>query len=177
LDWLKTIDNNLRTQPKHFWKYISKFKRNDQSVTQIEVGSKIITELQLIATYCNLLQLIADVSAVHVSSVFKSSSSVLIPNSSDCLSSDFLNIPYISDSDVQRAISRLRSTKCVGPDEIPNFIIKGCSEVLNSSLIPHFQSQFINWKVSLVMEEGCCCTYFLERQQSSLLVIIDLSRF
>jgi hypothetical protein len=49
LDWLKTIDNNLRTQPKHFWKYISKFKGNDQSVIQIEIGNKIITEQQLTA--------------------------------------------------------------------------------------------------------------------------------
>jgi hypothetical protein len=35
LAWLKTIDDNLRTQPKHFWKYISKFKSNEQSVTQM----------------------------------------------------------------------------------------------------------------------------------------------
>jgi hypothetical protein len=50
------------------------------------------------------------------------------------ISSDSLNIPYISDSDVKRAISRLRSTKCVGPDEIPNFIIKGCSDIFTPLL-------------------------------------------
>jgi hypothetical protein len=119
LDLLKTI-NNLRTQPKHFWKYISKFKRNGQSVTQIEIGNKIITEQKLIA----------DVFADHFPSIFDSSSSVHVPNNPDCISSDFFNIPYISDSDVQQVISRLRSTKCVGPDEIPNLIIKGCSEIL-----------------------------------------------
>jgi hypothetical protein len=41
-----------------------------------------------------------------------------------------MNIPYISDSDVKRSISHLRLAKCVGPDEIPNFIIKYCSEIL-----------------------------------------------
>jgi hypothetical protein len=35
MDCLKTTDNNLRTQPKYFWKYVSKFERNDQTVTQI----------------------------------------------------------------------------------------------------------------------------------------------
>jgi hypothetical protein len=114
LDWLKTIDNNFRTQPKHIWIYISKFKRNDKSVTQIETGNKIITEPQLIA----------DASADQFSSIFKSSSSAHVPKNSDCISSDFLNIPSISDSDVERAISRLRSMKCVGPNEIPNFIVK-----------------------------------------------------
>jgi hypothetical protein len=43
--------------------------------------------------------------------------------------SDLLNVPYIYDSDVKCAISHLRSTKSVGPDEIPNFIIKGCSDI------------------------------------------------
>jgi hypothetical protein len=49
LAWLKTVDDNLRTQPKHFWKRISKFKRNEQSVTQTEVGDKSITEPQFMA--------------------------------------------------------------------------------------------------------------------------------
>jgi hypothetical protein len=55
-------------------------------------------------------------------------------NNSDLTSSDFLNIPYISDSDVTRAISRLRSTKCVRPHEIPNFIITGCCEIFTPLL-------------------------------------------
>jgi hypothetical protein len=43
--------------------------------------------------------------------------------------SDLLNVPYICDSDVKCAISHLLSTKSVGPDEIPIFLIKGCSDV------------------------------------------------
>jgi hypothetical protein len=33
--WLTYIDENLKTQPKHIWKYISTFKKNDQAVTQL----------------------------------------------------------------------------------------------------------------------------------------------
>jgi hypothetical protein len=51
------------------------------------------------------------------------------PNSSDFTCSDVLNIPHTSVTDVTRAISHLRSTKCVRLDEIPNFIIKGCSDI------------------------------------------------
>jgi hypothetical protein len=29
LDWIGSIDNNLKTHPQHVWKYISKFKRNE----------------------------------------------------------------------------------------------------------------------------------------------------
>jgi hypothetical protein len=91
LVWLKTIDNNLRTQPKHIWKYSSKFKRNDQSITQIEIRNKIIMQLQFIAETC----------ADHVSSIFNLFSSNNTPNSSDCISLDFLNIPFIFYSDVK----------------------------------------------------------------------------
>jgi hypothetical protein len=35
-------------------------------------------------------------------------------------------VPSISDSDVKQAILRLSPSKCVGPDDIPSFIINGC---------------------------------------------------
>jgi hypothetical protein len=137
----------LRTQPKHFWKYIYKFKRNDQSVTQIEIGNKIITEQKLIA----------DVSADQFSSSFNSSSSVHVPSNSDCISSDFPNITYVSDSDVEQAVSHLRTTKCVRPDEIPNFIIKGCSEIITPLLSRIFNLSLLTgrflslWKKAAVV--------------------------
>jgi hypothetical protein len=86
-DWLKTIDNNLKTQPKHFWKYISKFKKNDQSAAQIEVGDNVITEPQFTT----------EAFVDHFSSIFNSSSSVNTLNNSLFTCSDFFNIPYFSD--------------------------------------------------------------------------------
>jgi hypothetical protein len=150
LDWLKTIDNNLRTQPKHFWKYISKFKRNDQSVTQIKIGNKIITELQFVA----------EAFADQFSSIFNSSSSVHVPNNSDCISLDFLNSPYVSDSDVKRAISYLRSTKCVGPDEIPNFITKGCSEILTPVSCHMFNFSLLTGKFPSLWKQAAVLPIF-----------------
>jgi hypothetical protein len=44
IDGLKSIDDNLRTQPKDYWKYISKFKDNYHSVTQFKIGENAITE-------------------------------------------------------------------------------------------------------------------------------------
>jgi hypothetical protein len=63
LAWLTYIDENLKTQPKHFRKYISKFKKNDQAVTQLELGTKVITEPQSTA----------ETFADHFSSVFDTS--------------------------------------------------------------------------------------------------------
>jgi hypothetical protein len=86
-----------------------------------------------------------------------SSSSVNTPDYSDCTSSNSLNIPHISDSNVKRGISRLHSTKCVGPDEVPNFIIKGCSEIFTPLLSHIFNLSLLTgnfpslWKKAAVV--------------------------
>jgi hypothetical protein len=48
----------------------------------------------------------------------------------DCTISDYLNAPCTADSDVQQAIRCLHHSKCIGADEIPNFITQGFSETL-----------------------------------------------
>jgi hypothetical protein len=59
--------------------YISEFKRNYQSLAEIEVGGKIITETKFNA----------GAFAENVSSIFKSCSSVNTRNNSDFTYSDF----------------------------------------------------------------------------------------
>jgi hypothetical protein len=44
-------------------------------------------------------------------------------------SSEFLPLASASDSDVYKAIKRLRPSKSVGVDDIPGFIIKGCTDI------------------------------------------------
>jgi hypothetical protein len=119
--WLKSVYSNLTTQPKQFWNYISKFKNNYHTVTQIKSGDSFIAEPQLFA----------EAFADYFRSIFNSSSATQVHYSPlETTSSDFLNVPFVFDADVRRAIRRLKSTKSVGPDDIPSFIIKGCSEIL-----------------------------------------------
>jgi hypothetical protein len=114
------VDSNLRTQPKQFWKFVSKFKNNYHTVTQIKSGYNFITEPQLIA----------EAFADHIRSTFNSSSATQVHyNPVETTTSDLLNVPFVFDSDVRRTIRCLKSTKSVGPDDIPSFIIKGCSEI------------------------------------------------
>jgi hypothetical protein len=113
------VEDNLKTQPKVVWKYVSRFKKNEYVVNQLNIGQKVITEPQCIA----------EAFADYFSTIFNSPPSVVIPNNAQFLTSDFLNVPPISDSDVKKAIRHLSSSKSVGTDEIPTFIIKGCSEI------------------------------------------------
>jgi hypothetical protein len=125
---------------------------------------KLETNIYWTATYCRCL------SRCHFSSIFNQSSSVHVPNNSECTSSDFLNIPYISDSDVKRAFSCIRSTKWVGPDEIPNFIIK-CFSFVTFSISVNWLENFPRYGRRLLLY------VFLRKATEFLLAIIDLSRF
>jgi hypothetical protein len=64
LRWLKSVCDNLKTKPKNFWKYVSKFKKNDHVVTHLQIGENIITQPQCIV----------EASANHISSIFNSPS-------------------------------------------------------------------------------------------------------
>jgi hypothetical protein len=70
-----------------------------------------------------------------------------MPNNAPFTFSDFLNVPSISDAEVKQAIRRLSLSKCVGPDEIPSFIIKGYSEIF-ASLLSHIFNTLLQSTIS-----------------------------
>jgi hypothetical protein len=45
--WLKSIDDNVKTKPKEFWKYVFEFKKNDH-ITELRIDEKIITALSVL---------------------------------------------------------------------------------------------------------------------------------
>jgi hypothetical protein len=114
--WLKGVDENLKSQPKQFWKYVANFRERNSNSIQLEVDGK------------HLIQ------------------------SND----EFLSSASVSDSDVIKAIERLRQSKCVGIDDILEFIIKGCTDIFvrihkhifNLSLFEHYFPTL--WKQAVI---------------------------
>jgi hypothetical protein len=51
--WLKSVDDSLKTHPQHFWKYVSNFKRKDNSFIQLKIDDQFVTDPNHIKT--NLL--------------------------------------------------------------------------------------------------------------------------
>jgi hypothetical protein len=138
LAWLKSIDGNLRTRPKHFCIHISKSKRNDQSLTQIKVGDKTIA----IATTLVLILLI-----FHVF-LMQTLSGLLV----------FL------------------FRRNVGPDEISNFIIKGCFEIFTCLLSHIFNLSLVTESFPLLWKQAVVVPIFT-KDNSAVVASIDLFRF
>jgi hypothetical protein len=77
--WLKSIDDNLKSQPKQFWKYVASFRRRNSTPIQLEVGGAHLAEPYKVA----------DAFAKHFQSVYNIPCSGVFPfpsKSSECLS-------------------------------------------------------------------------------------------
>ncbi|PNF20040.1 hypothetical protein B7P43_G05817 [Cryptotermes secundus] len=117
LRWLKSVDENLKSQPKQFWKYVASFRKRNSNSIQLEVDGKHLIEPHDIA----------DEFSKHFQTVYHNPGPIVFPNLLS--SSEFLPLASVSDSDVIKAIKRLRPSKSVGVDDIPGFIIKGCTDI------------------------------------------------
>ena len=117
--WLKSIDENLKSNPRQFWKYVSQYRARNSDLTHLDVDGVLLQ---------NPSEMVAAFSK-HFQSIYDGSTSYSGTLNSVNYSTGVLPTARISASDVQNAIKRLRPTKSVGLDGIPSFIIKGCSEI------------------------------------------------
>lgn len=83
LHWLNSVGDNLSTQSKHYWKYVSKCKKNDHILTQIKSGGK--------------LELTVEAFSDHILSTFNSFSPTKSPSIAEATFSGFVNVLSISD--------------------------------------------------------------------------------
>jgi hypothetical protein len=111
LRWLKSNENNLNSQPKHFWKYIFNFRKHRSGSIQLEVDGAHLIQTNAVA----------DAFAKHFQSVYNSHYSMDFPHLSQ--SSEFLSLAHFSDADVCKAIKRLKSSKSAELEDIPGFIM------------------------------------------------------
>jgi hypothetical protein len=115
--WLQSVDENLKSHPRQFWKYVSQFRKKSADLIHLDMDGVVLNEPRDIA----------EAFSKHFQSVYSSScygtSSSLNPDAEN------LHVAPVLNSDVQNAIKRLRPSKSVGLDGIPSFVIKGCCEI------------------------------------------------
>jgi hypothetical protein len=105
--WLKSVDNNLKSQPQHFWKYVSNFRKDRSGPIQLNVdGTHLLVEP------CAVV----DAFAKHFQYVYNNNCSMDFPLLSQ--SSEFISLDPINDADVCKAIKRIKPSKSVGLDDI-----------------------------------------------------------
>jgi hypothetical protein len=114
--WLKSTYNNLKSQPQYFWKCVSSFRKHISGSIQLEVdGTHLVKPNAVAGAFAKHFNLFIIVIVLWI-----------------CLhqqTSEFLSLAPISDTEVCKVIKRLKRSKSVGLDDIPDFIIKDCSGI------------------------------------------------
>ncbi|PNF28673.1 hypothetical protein B7P43_G08234 [Cryptotermes secundus] len=145
LQWLKSIDNDLKSQPHHLWKYVSSFRKHTLGYIQLQVYGLHLDEPTVVAYTFEK----------HFQSLYDTHCPIDLPPLSQ--PTEFLTLASISDADVNKAIKRLKPSKSVGPGDIPGFVIKGCSAIFIPVLRHIFnlslpQQQFpTSWKEATIV--------------------------
>lgn len=91
-------------------------------------------------------------------------------------STDFLSLPKITVDDVSLAIKKLKPNKSKGTDGIPNFIIKGCSNILIPVLTFIFNLSLLTGTYPMLWKEASIIPIF-KNGKKMLFPIIDLFQY
>lgn len=144
------IQSYLVSHPAKFWNHVAKFTRPKHGIdVLVHEGHTLTSDADIANCFGDFFH-----------SVFIRPTETFCNLSSDFLSqkfSDHLNIPLISNTDVLLSIRKLKPSMSLGPDNIPAFIVKGCSNVLAPVLCSLFNKSLKTgtfpspWKSSVII--------------------------
>ena len=114
----------------HFWKHVPSFRKNYKNPIEPKTDVNRLTHPRQAA----------EAFGAYFQSAFNNHTERDF--STDFQSSDSLSAASVCDSDVFKSIRRVRPSKSVGLDDIPAFIIQGCSDILIPVLTFIFKISF-----------------------------------
>lgn len=145
-NYLIKVRHNLKNDPKSFYKFVNSKRRVAEFPSVMKYGDLESSDDKAISN------MFADFFAsTYSSSVFNYQYPYTIPDSTS------INIPSIDDYTVLNYLSKLKSSYAAGPDGVPSYILKHCSDVLCIPLAFIFNKSLqlsyfpIIWKESFIM--------------------------
>jgi hypothetical protein len=138
------------------------FRKNYINSIQLEIDGSLLSKP------CE----VAEVFAKHFGIVYNNSHLGNFPSllqTSECFS-----LPPISNSDVCKALKCLQPSKSVGLDDIPVFVINGCSEIFMPVLKFIFNPSLSQQQFSTLWEQAAFVPVFKKKGSSASVKILDL---
>lgn len=122
------IQQQLRTNPKSFWKYVNDQRKERGLPTSMTLDGEVATNVKEI---CRLF-------SIKFSGIFSnealSSQQINLAASNVPMYGQTLSGLQIDDGRILAAISKLKKLTSVGPDGIPSIVLKNCAGELLTPL-------------------------------------------
>jgi hypothetical protein len=150
---LKSVNEHLKSQPKQFWKYVASLRKRNSNSIQLDFdGKHLIKPNDVTDEFSKHFDLVCNNPCPIVLQIISSSS-------------EFLPLAPVSDSDVIKAIQLVRPSKSVGVDDVPEFIIKGCTDIF-VPIIKHIFNLILSQQFFYyTMEASSNCSCSKKRQR------------
>mgnify|MGYP005980603449 CR=1 FL=1 len=124
-NYVADIENRLHEDPKRFWGFIQSKKGTSRIPSTMKYNN------------CNFddPNLIVDAFADYFNSVYVPSDPSVIADNFDIREIGCVSPPQILEEDVFNALKNSKNTLTMGPDGIPNFLLKDCASVFAQPLV------------------------------------------
>lgn len=122
-EYIKQVESSISTNSKTFWSFIKQKKSNNQESHCYKLNDIALT------TKVEIAEAFAD----HFKSTFlEQTGEANAPSLQEDLINDLdmLDISHVTVQEVLDAIKRLKSKRSAGPDGIPQYVVKGCGDVI-----------------------------------------------
>lgn len=123
-------ENDINKDPQKFWNFISSKRKNDgNNVVLFYEDKALITDQEKTFAFAKYFASVyrKDDPNINLKDILKTETKGSVP--------DLLNIPCISDDDLLKAFRKLKPKFCKGIDGIPQYWVKGFSDVLFKPLL------------------------------------------
>lgn len=148
-EYTNTIVANINSNPRAFWRHVNNLRtKGGFTPTVTHEGSECVGEAAAAAF------------ATFFSSVFLPDAPALDAGNINCgdrtTTANYINVSHFTECDVLRALRKLKPKSSIGPDNIPPYVLKACSDVLLAPLCHMFNlvlssGQYPSmWKLSRV---------------------------
>jgi len=152
---MKTVENELKSNPKSFWGAIKSMKAADKNPSTMHLDDKEVEGgaaiAEALATYFSSVYEPSDPDLSVDELCDRAESSPVLDNvSSFCLNG-------ITEQEVLTALKKLKPKKSLGPDSVPPYIFKACADIFVTPLHYLFNLSIKNnifpdrWKTTKVV--------------------------
>lgn len=153
LTYTLILEENIKYNPLSFWSSVRKLRSTDGCVTTMALdGEEVEGSGDIAKAFATYFQSVYDSSTLTLDQLISGALSTPVSSDISCLT-----VTHISESEISRAINRLKSKRSCGPDGIPSFIFKGCSDFMIKPLHHLFNLSLSNscfpvrWKLTKVV--------------------------
>lgn len=163
--YLEEAENNLKSNPNTFWSYINSKKRCSRLPANMKYNdSEISNGTDIAEAFANNFKKVySNDSNINVNSI---NSEINNAGISNLLS--VLGVPTICEQDVATAIKKLKSKAAPGPDGVPAYIVKGCSDVLVRPLCYLFNLSLQMCNFPSVLKSAKICPLYKTGDKSNV---------